>query len=94
MANPNFFAFLDLGGGELLVILVIVLLLFGGKRMPEIARGMGKAVRELKKATGSVEEEFKKAMDEVELKKMLEDPPRKKIEAPKPAPSKPDEPAP
>jgi sec-independent protein translocase protein TatA len=36
---------------ELLIILVIALLFFGGKKLPEIASGMGKAVREFKRAT-------------------------------------------
>src|SRR5437016_6512447 len=40
-----------LGFQELLIILVIALLFFGGKKLPEIASGMGKAVREFKRAT-------------------------------------------
>ena len=40
-----------LGFQELLIMLVIVLLLFGGKKLPEIASGLGKAVRELKRGT-------------------------------------------
>jgi sec-independent protein translocase protein TatA len=40
-----------LGVQELLIILVIALLFFGGKKLPEIASGMGKAVREFKRAT-------------------------------------------
>jgi sec-independent protein translocase protein TatA len=40
-----------LGMQELLIILVIALLFFGGKKLPEIASGMGKAVREFKRAT-------------------------------------------
>ncbi|MFM8618285.1 MAG: twin-arginine translocase TatA/TatE family subunit [Opitutaceae bacterium] len=63
-------AFIDgVGGPEMLLILVIVLLLFGGDKLPEFARGMGKTVRELKKAASGVEEEFRRAMDEDERKK-------------------------
>ena len=63
-------AFIDgLGGPEMLLILVIVLLLFGGDKLPEFARGMGKTVRELKKAASGVEEEFRRAMEEDERKK-------------------------
>ena len=44
-------AFIDsLGGPEMMVIFVVVLLLFGGKKLPEFARGMGKSIREFKKA--------------------------------------------
>ena len=63
-------AFIDgVGGPEMLLILVIVLLLFGGDKLPEFARGMGKTMRELKKAASGVEEEFRRAMDEDERKK-------------------------
>jgi len=58
-------AFIEgVGGPELLMVLVIVLVLFGGKKLPEFARGLGKSLREIKKATSGVEEEFKRAMDD------------------------------
>ena len=38
------------GGGELIVIVVIILLLFGGKKIPELMRGLGKGVKEFKDA--------------------------------------------
>jgi sec-independent protein translocase protein TatA len=54
------------GGGigpqELLVILVLVLLLFGGKKLPELARGLGKGIREFRKASSSIEDEVKESM--------------------------------
>ena len=57
-------AFLDaLGGSELILIFLVVLLLFGGEKLPELARGLGKSVREFKKATAGVEEEIKKAIE-------------------------------
>ena len=46
-----------IGGGELIVILVVVILLFGAKRIPEIARGLGRAAHEFKKAKDNVERE-------------------------------------
>ncbi len=58
-------ALFDLGGTEMLVIFFIVLLLFGGKKLPEVAKGLGKSLREFKKAASSVEDEFKRAMDEI-----------------------------
>ncbi len=39
----------EIGFPELLVILVIALLVFGGKRLPEVARGLGEAIREFQK---------------------------------------------
>ena len=48
------------GGTELLIALVIILLLFGAKRIPELAKGLGSGVREFKKGTrGEVEVEEK-----------------------------------
>jgi sec-independent protein translocase protein TatA len=45
-------------------VLVVILIFFGGEKMPEFARGLGKAMREFKKAASEVEQEFKKAIDE------------------------------
>jgi len=60
-------AFLDLfSGPEMLLVFFVVLIFFGGKRMPEFARGFGKAVRELRKAAGEVEHEFKRVMEDAE----------------------------
>ena len=50
----------SIGMPELLIILVVVLLLFGAKRLPELARGLGKGIREFKDATKQVENEIKK----------------------------------
>jgi sec-independent protein translocase protein TatA len=59
------FAFLGgFGGGEMVLVLIVVLILFGGERMPELARGLGKTLRELKKATSGVEDEIKRALAE------------------------------
>ena len=48
----------SLGVPELLVIFVIVLLIFGGKRLPEIGRALGKSIREFKGATGTDRDEI------------------------------------
>ena len=63
-------AFIDgLGGPEMMLVFVIILVLFGGQKLPEFARGLGKTMREFKKAASGVEEEFKRALDEDERKK-------------------------
>lgn len=60
-------AFIDgLGGGEMLLIFFVILLLFGGQRLPELARGLGKSIREFKKATSGVEDQIKRALDDPE----------------------------
>src|SRR4051812_1937028 len=65
-------AFIDsIGGPEMMLVFVIVLILFGGKKLPEFARGLGKTMREFKKAAAGVEEEFKRAMDDDERKKSV-----------------------
>jgi TatA/E family protein of Tat protein translocase len=61
----SLFAFIEgIGGMELLVIMFIVLMLFGPKRLPELAKGLGKTIREVKKATSGVEAEVRRAMEE------------------------------
>lgn len=63
--SPAFFAIIgDIGGAELLLIFVLVLILFGGKRLPEFARGLGRSIREFKKATSGVEAEIRRVMEE------------------------------
>ena len=46
----NLLAFMNMGGQELILILLIVLVLFGAKKLPELARGMGQAIKEFQKA--------------------------------------------
>lgn len=52
------------GPGEMLFIAVFALLIFGPKRLPEIARSMGKALREFRKATSGLTEELKAGLDD------------------------------
>ena len=54
----------NLGWPEIVVILVVFILLFGAKKLPELARGVGKAMKEFKKATSNIEDDFRSAMDE------------------------------
>ena len=64
---------MSLGFGEILVILFIVLLLFGAKRLPELARGLGQGMREFKKATSEIQEEFESAANTVDPRKSAKD---------------------
>lgn len=58
MANStNIFAVFGLGPTELIVILIILLVLFGGSKLPSLAKGLGQSVKEFKKATKEAEEE-------------------------------------
>jgi sec-independent protein translocase protein TatA len=63
MAFNTVFAFLgDIGTGEIMLILLVVLLLFGAKKIPELARGMGRGIREFKDATKEIKNEMDSAM--------------------------------
>jgi sec-independent protein translocase protein TatA len=53
-----------LGGQEILIILIIVLILFGGKKIPELMRGLGKGVKEFKDATKDEKQEASKKEDQ------------------------------
>lgn len=52
----------SLGGGELMVIMLFVLLFFGSKKIPDLARGLGKGMREFKTAMNGVQDEIKQGM--------------------------------
>lgn len=57
--------FLNLGGSEIFLIVLVILLLFGAKRIPDLAKGVGKGVREFKDAMSGVQNEIKQSVDEV-----------------------------
>ena len=64
--------FENLGMGELLIILIVVLLLFGSKKIPEIAQGLGKGIREFKKSIKEVEDQITTPSNEIrDLKKSV-----------------------
>lgn len=54
-----------LGTNEIIIILVIVLLLFGGRKIPELMRGLGKGVREFNDAKSNVKKEIEESANEV-----------------------------
>jgi sec-independent protein translocase protein TatA len=68
----------NLGGGELLVILLFVLMFFGAKKVPELARGLGKGMREVKDAMNGIQRDIQTGVEDVtsgfeEEKKAIED---------------------
>ena len=54
-----------LGTNEIIIILVIVLLLFGGRKIPELMRGLGKGVREFNDAKSNVKREIEENASEI-----------------------------
>ena len=61
MQNYNvYYSMFNLGTGELVLIFLVILLLFGAKRLPDLAKGLGKGIREFK---GAVETGKKEIMD-------------------------------
>jgi sec-independent protein translocase protein TatA len=65
-----------LGGWEIVLILAVVLILFGAKKLPELAKGLGQGIKEFKKASREVTEEIQGAMEDDNYSA----PPPKKIE--------------
>ncbi len=66
-----------IGFQEMILIALVILLLFGAKKLPELARGIGKSMGEFKKAKEDFEEEIKRGTDEG-----MQDTPRKSTPAP------------
>ena len=56
MNNPLFFG--NLGAGEIILIALIVLLLFGGKKIPELMKGLGKGIRSFKEGMNNIEKDI------------------------------------
>jgi sec-independent protein translocase protein TatA len=54
-----------LGTNEIIIILIIVLLLFGGRKIPELMRGLGRGVREFNDAKSNVKKEIEESTSEV-----------------------------
>src|SRR2546423_14761704 len=58
------FAAFGIGGWEVVLILAVVLVLFGARKLPELAKGLGQGIKEFKKATRAVTDEIQQSMDE------------------------------
>ena len=57
---------MSLGPWEIGLIFLVVIILFGGKKLPELARGLGLGLREFKKAKQEIKDEVQNVTDEVE----------------------------
>ena len=55
---------MSLGAPEIILIFALVLILFGGKKLPEFARGLGKGLKEFKKATKEIKDEIESSAEE------------------------------
>ncbi|MCE7053328.1 twin-arginine translocase TatA/TatE family subunit [Algoriphagus sp. AGSA1] len=52
----------NMGGGSIVLIVLVVLLLFGAKRIPELARGLGRGIREFKDATKDIQNDLEEGL--------------------------------
>jgi len=77
------FALMGMGGWEMVIVVIAILLLFGAKKIPELAKGLGTGIKEFKKATREVTDEIHNAQTETPAKTVL---------PPSPAPSQADMP--
>ena len=60
---------MNLGTGEIILIVAIILLLFGGRKIPELMRGLGKGVKSFKQGMNEVEDELKKPIEDLDKDK-------------------------
>lgn len=56
----SIFNFMNISTGEIIIIVFVILLLFGGKKIPELMKGIGKGVRSFKKGMNEIEDEINK----------------------------------
>ncbi len=69
MTLNGILAFMNLGTGEIILIVAVILLLFGGKKIPELMRGLGKGVKSFKQGMNEMEDELKKPLEELDKDK-------------------------
>lgn len=66
MTLNGILALFNLGTGEIIAIVLVILLLFGGRKIPELMRGLGKGVKSFKQGMNEVEDELKKPLEELD----------------------------
>ena len=64
MISATILAFMGMGGQEMILIFLALLLLFGAKKIPELARGLGKGIKEFKDATKDVRDNIEDSLKE------------------------------
>ena len=69
MTLNGILAILNFGTGEIIAIVLIILLLFGGRKIPELMRGLGKGVKSFRQGMNEVEEEIKKPLEDLDKDK-------------------------
>ncbi|MBR5102978.1 MAG: twin-arginine translocase TatA/TatE family subunit [Muribaculaceae bacterium] len=62
--NTTLLLFGNLGTAEILIIVFVILLLFGGKKIPELMKGLGKGVKSFKQGMNEVDDEIKKSIND------------------------------
>lgn len=78
-------AFLNIGTSEMMLIVFVALLLFGGKKLPELARGLGRGIREFKDASESIKRDISDQINnfekDIEVKDVIVEDEPKKLQA-------------
>ena len=62
-----------LGGWEILLILMVLLIFFGAKKIPELAKGLGKGIKEFKNATNEIKDEIEDGVKDLDTKYQVKD---------------------
>ena len=77
-------AFLNIGTQEMILIVIVILLLFGGKKLPELARGLGRGIREFKDASEDIKREISDQINnfEKDLDVTVDEKPKSNYSAP------------
>jgi len=60
----NFLFLQNIGAGEIIIIALVILLIFGGKKIPELMKGLGKGVKSFKQGMEEAENEINKSLDD------------------------------
>jgi len=64
MTTISVLLFLGMGWQEIILLVLVILLFFGAKRIPELARGLGRGIREFKDASKEIKNEMTKGMED------------------------------